>query len=198
MNIWWSTTFGVNNKTVYRFIMPISIFGSYRQTKGSYNHFWEIELTPTHKLLSIIYSNVSSTGSSKIINVCPCHLVSPESKAPFQYLTRLLVVRSREVSQPRNLYLKLSDRSEIWQAHRQHCCRCAWSNRYDNWNCQSRGFETSRDWNGAQKTMSGKTIEYSKSSPSKLISIFVHEPLPHICHFPIGCEHICYKWSAWT
>ena len=51
-------------------------------------------------------------------------------------------------------------RSEIWQALRQHCCRCACqiSKRYDNLKYQSRGFETSRDltirrlfgyWDGA-------------------------------------------------
>ena len=64
-----------------------------------------------------------------------------------QYPKRRLFVRSREVSKPRDLYLKLSDRSEIWQALRQHCCRCACqiSKRYDNLKYQSRGFETSRD-----------------------------------------------------
>ena len=62
---------------------------------------------------------------------------------------------------PRDLYLEFSDRCEIWQALRQHCCRraCQISQRYDNLNCRSRGFETSRDltirrligyWNGAQ------------------------------------------------
>ena len=78
----------------------------------------------------------------------------------FQYSIRRLIVRSRKVSKPRDLYLELSDRSEIWQAPRQHCCRCACqiSKRCDNLNYQSRGFETSRDltirrligyWNGA-------------------------------------------------
>ena len=46
-------------------------------------------------------------------------------RAPFQYPIRRLNVRYREVSKPRDLYVELSDRSEIWQAHRQHCCRCA-------------------------------------------------------------------------
>ena len=32
---------------------------------------------------------------------------------------------SRKVSKPGDLYLELSNRSQIWQAHRQHCCpRC--------------------------------------------------------------------------
>ena len=81
-------------------------------------------------------------------------------RAPSQYPKRRLIVRSREVSKPRNLYLELSDRSEIWQALRQHCCRCACqiSKRYDNLKYQSRGFETLRDltkrrlfgyWDGA-------------------------------------------------
>ena len=64
--------------------------------------------------------------------------------APSQYPKRRLFVRSRQVSKPRDLYLELSDRSEIWQALRQQCCRCACqiSKRYDNLKYQSRGFET--------------------------------------------------------
>ena len=80
--------------------------------------------------------------------------------APSQYPKRRLFVRSREVSKPRDLYLELSDRSEIWQALRQHCCRCACqiSKGYDNLKYHSRGFETLRDltkrrlfgyWDGA-------------------------------------------------
>ena len=82
-------------------------------------------------------------------------------RAPFQYPIRRLTVRSRKVSKPWDLYLELSDRSEIWQAPRQQGCRiaCQISKRCDNLNYQSRGFEISRDltirrligyWNGAQ------------------------------------------------
>ena len=82
----------------------------------------------------------------------------------FQYSIRRLIVRSRKVSKPRDLYLELADRSEIWQEHRQHCCWCACqiSERCDNLNYQYRGFETSRDltvrrligyWNGALDAM---------------------------------------------
>ena len=41
----------------------------------------------------------------------------------------------------------ISNHSEIWQAPRQSCCRdaCQISERYDRYNIQSRGFETSRD-----------------------------------------------------
>ena len=81
--------------------------------------------------------------------------------APSQYPKRRLSVRSRKVSKPWDLYLELCDRSEIWQALRQQCCRCAcqMSKRYDNLKYQSRGFETLRDltkrrlfgyWDGAQ------------------------------------------------
>ena len=65
------------------------------------------------------------------------------SRAPFQYLIPL-VVRSREVSRPRYWRLELCDRSEIWRAPRQPCCRgaCQISERYDNSNYESRGFET--------------------------------------------------------
>ena len=84
------------------------------------------------------------------------------SRAPSQYPKRRLSVRSRKVSKPRDLYLELSDRYEIWQALRQQCCRCACqiSKRYGNLKYQSRGFETLRDlmerrlfgyWDGAQR-----------------------------------------------
>ena len=82
------------------------------------------------------------------------------NRAPSQYPKRRLSVRSRKVSKPRDLYLELSDHSEILQALRQQCCRCACqiSKRYDNLKYQSRGFETLRDltkrrlfgyWDGA-------------------------------------------------
>ena len=82
------------------------------------------------------------------------------ARAPSQYPKRRLSVRSRKVSKPRDLYLDLSDRSEIWPALRQQCCRCACqiAKRYDNLKYRSRGFETSRDlterrlfgyWDGA-------------------------------------------------
>ena len=70
-------------------------------------------------------------------------------------------IRSRKVSKLRDLHLELADRSEIWQALRLQCCRCACqiSKRYGNLKYQSRGFETSRDltirrlfgyWDGVQ------------------------------------------------
>ena len=98
-----------------------------------------------YAMMSIIWSTVESIYSES---------------APSQYPKRRLFVRSRKVSKPRDLYLELPDRSEIWQALRQHCCRCACqiSKRCDNLKYQSRGFETSRDltkrrlfgyWDGA-------------------------------------------------
>ena len=83
-----------------------------------------------------------------------------DSRAPSQYPKRRLSVRSRKVSKPRDWYFKLSYRFEIWQAHRQHCCRsaCQISERSDNSKYKSRGFETLRDlterrlfgyWDGA-------------------------------------------------
>ena len=67
-------------------------------------------------------------------------------RAPSQYPKRRLFVRSRKVSKPRDWYFKLY-RFEIWQAHRQHCCRsaCQISGRSDNSKYKSRGFETLRD-----------------------------------------------------
>ena len=74
-------------------------------------------------------------------------LIRQESRAPSQYPIRRLSVRSRKVSKPRDLYLELSDRSEIWQALRQHDCRCACqiSKRCNNLKYQSLDFEISRD-----------------------------------------------------
>ena len=55
--------------------------------------------------------------------------------------------RSREVSKPRNSFLNFSNRSEIWQAHRQQCCQAVRhiSKRYEHCNIRYRGFVTSRD-----------------------------------------------------
>ena len=45
-----------------------------------------------------------------------------KTRAPFQYPIRRLIVRSREVSKPRDRQFKLSYRYEIWQARRQQWC----------------------------------------------------------------------------
>ena len=86
----------------------------------------------------------SGKGISYVV-ICIIKLITV--RAPSQYPIIRLIVRSRKVSKPRDLYLELSDRSEIWQARRQHCCRCACqiSKRYGNLKYQSRGFETSWD-----------------------------------------------------
>ena len=94
---------------------------------------------------------------------CTSHpgFFSQRSRAPSQYPKRRLFVRSRKVSKPRDWYFKLSYRFEIWQAHRQHCCRsaCQISNRSDKSKYKSRSFEIWRDlterrifgyWDGAQ------------------------------------------------
>ena len=100
------------------------------------------------------------------------------SWALFQYPKRHLNVRCCEVSKQRDLYLESSDRSEIWQAHRQHCyrCTCQISKRCDNLNCQSRGFEASRHltirsligyWNGTPtpSVRRYRIIGYRQSKP---------------------------------
>ena len=51
------------------------------------------------------------------------NLISVDCKKPwvsFQYPIRRLIVRSREVSKPRDWYFKLLYRFGIWQAHRQY------------------------------------------------------------------------------
>ena len=87
-------------------------------------------------------------------------LMTQGARAPSQYPKRRLSVRSRKVSKPRDWYFKLY-RFEIWQAHRQQCCRsaCQILERSENSKYKSRGFETLRDlterrlfgyWDGAQ------------------------------------------------
>ena len=120
--------------------------------------------------------------------------------APSQYPKRRLSVRSRKVSKPRDLYLELSDRSEIWQELRQQCCRCACqiSKRYDNLKYQSRGFETLRDltkrrlfgyWDGAQVSLNldtavicGLTLHSNDGLSSQNFSF--HDDVIKWKHFP--------------
>ena len=91
-------------------------------------------------------SQTSDTGSQNTVSIS-------------DYQIRRLIVRSCKISKPKDLYLELNDRSEIWQAPRQQACKCACliSKRCDDFDYQSCGFETSRDvtrhlvgyWNGA-------------------------------------------------
>ena len=124
--------------------------------------YLNIETNPGHISMSIIEHKIimrmSWHGTTfRIIGTS----WGKATRAPSQYPKRRRSVRFRKVSKPRDLYLELSDRSEIWQALRQQCCRCACqiSKRYNNLKYQSRGFETSRDltkrrlfvyWDGAQ------------------------------------------------
>ena len=79
-----------------------------------------------------------------------------------------LTVRSHTVSRPRESGLNFSNRSDNWQAPRQQRCRdaCQISERYNHYNTQSRGFETSLNlairrltawWIEAQENMDIKT-----------------------------------------
>ena len=54
-----------------------------------------------------------------------CKQQEGASWSPFQYQIRRLIVRSREVSKPRDWEFKLSHRFDILQAHRQQCCQGA-------------------------------------------------------------------------
>ena len=47
-------------------------------------------------------------------------------RVPFQYPTIDLLVRSREISKPRDYQFKLLYSFATWQAPQQHCCRDAW------------------------------------------------------------------------
>ena len=67
--------------------------------------------------------------------------------ASIRKVDRRLIVRSREVSKPRDSGLDFFIHTEIPQATRQQYCldACKIAERYDNHNIQSRGFEASRD-----------------------------------------------------
>ena len=145
-------------------------------------------------------------------------------RAPSQYPKRRLFVRSRKVSKPRDWYFKLSYRFEIWQAHRQHCCRsaCQVSERSDNSKYKFRGFETLRDlterrlfwyWDGAQiygvsrSRFHGGTTEEGNCSYLLPLSHrgFVNRKARHSCILTFLCQSICtnlcegnvpWLWSA--
>ena len=72
-----------------------------------------------------------------------CYKQIFKSVALLQDPLRRPIVRSCKLANPRDLYLDLYDRSGILQTHLQQCCRCACqiSKRYNNFTCQSRGFE---------------------------------------------------------
>ena len=55
-------------------------------------------------------------------------------------------VSDKAISESRDRYLELLDRSEIWQAAPQHCCgdACQISERFNNFKHQSGSFETLR------------------------------------------------------
>ena len=107
------------------------------------------------------WKRIMCQGNSKVNSLGPSDAIwRQEIWDPSQYPKRRLFVRSRKVSKPRDWYFELSYRFEIWQAHRQHCCRsaCQISKWSDNSKYKSRGFETWRDlterrlfgyWDGA-------------------------------------------------
>ena len=136
--------------------------------------------------------------------------------APSHYPKRRLFVRSRKVSKSRDLHLDLSDRSEIWQALRQQCCRraCQISKRYDNLKYRSRGFETSRDltkirlfgyWDGALVFCVVSTIRHHKCcTASHMILIIIlllcfalvhydYVVICHVIHLPIFIRVISWR-----
>ena len=77
-----------------------------------------------------------------------------------------LTARSHEVSNQRDSSLNFSNRSEIWQAPRQHYCRdaCQISERYDHYNIQSRGFEIS--WDLAMGRLTALVTRFSSPGQS--------------------------------
>ena len=71
-----------------------------------------IECLPNHLAYSVIIDKDSMFNVNRSCIYFAAGLLN-SSRAPSQYPKRRLFVRSRKVSKPRDLYLELSDRSEI-------------------------------------------------------------------------------------
>ena len=129
----------------------------------------------------------------------------------FEYPKRRLSVRSRKVSKPRDWYLKLSYRFEIWQAHRQHCCQsaCQISERSNNSKYKSRGFETLRDlterrlfgyWDGAQ-TLAGTPppgIYHIRCTATSVSTQLCFTVAKHGDWTPLTCSGSTTMTSPWS
>ena len=108
-------------------------------------------------------------------------------RAIFQFPTRRFIVRSRKVSMPLDLCSKSCDRSSIWLAPRQQCCRpsCQILKRCGNLNYRLRVYDISRDltirrlvgyWNRAQVT-----LKYSQWIFCRYLGVQIEEIL---CRLP--------------
>ena len=96
--------------------------------------FWWDEFT-----MRVNKSYESAKVSPRLFSWCLIGAIGIRTWAFIHLTVRRLTARSREVSKPRDSCLDFSNRSEIWKPSRQI------SERYDHYNTQSRGFETSRD-----------------------------------------------------
>ena len=127
-------------------------------------------------MISVIAPFAARSPAAMELVMCNHHVYGfRDTRALFHYPQRRLIVRSHKVSKSRDSYLNLSDRSDIWQAHRQHCCRGVRliSKRSDDLNYQSGGFETLRDltirrliryWNRAQISIATAGSEKSNDT----------------------------------
>ena len=102
----------------------------------------------------------------------------------FQYPIRRFIVRSREVSKPRDWRIELSHHSKIWQAPQQHCCwgACPISKQYYNSNSRPRyltGFYCkiiNVYWNGALECLLLDSLIWIKN---------------YILNFSLRCNYAC-------
>ena len=161
-------------------------------SKQKHKHVFTISIIPPHWHDTGSWNPSSCKTKSCLFHIANImaadDLATQGTWAPSQYLIRRLYVRSRKVSKPRDWYFKLSYRLEIWQAHRQHCCRsgCQIAERSDNSKYKSRGFETLRDlterrlfgyWDGAQGFSSYDIdlINRDSSAPKLRVKIKVNK-----------------------
>ena len=104
----------------------------------SRNALWDATIVTQH-----MKSDIDSDVTLFMVMFTVGRVRSVDSWAPFQYQIWRLIIRSREVSKPRDWQFILLHRFEIWQAPRQQCCRgaCRISERSDNSKYKSRGFD---------------------------------------------------------
>ena len=90
-----------------------------------HNILWDVITNPYHRDLLMLRNASNMLIFEDFGDRSNLGPVSISDKTPY------FIIKSCKVSKPRDLYLELSDRSEIRQAPRQHCCRCVCQIRSD-------------------------------------------------------------------
>ena len=136
------TTPGMCLHAIQDTINLVNIDGLVQKRRNSSALVMELRLSYTNpSIWSLILIPVfAGPKYSDRIKWIPCMFMS---WALLQFSIRCFIVRSHEISKPRDWLFKLWHRFGSWQAHRHQCCRgaCQISERSDNSKYKSRGFE---------------------------------------------------------